>query len=34
MKKIHNAFQNTQFGTALEDLKVNRLTIKFISVSV
>ena len=29
MKKIHNAFQNTHCETAFEDLKVNRLTIKF-----
>ena len=29
MKKIHNAFQNTLCGTAFEDFKVNRLTIKF-----
>ena len=26
---MHNVFQNTQCRTALEDLKVNRLTIKF-----
>ena len=30
MKKIHNSFQNTLYGTAFEDLKVNRLTVKFI----
>ena len=29
MEKIHNAFQNTQYRTAFEDLKVNRSTIKF-----
>ena len=29
MTKIHNAFQNTHCGTALEDLKVDLLTIKF-----
>ena len=26
---MHNVFQNIQCRTALEDLKVNRLTIKF-----
>ena len=29
-KKIHNTFQNILCGTAFEDLKANRLTIKFI----
>ena len=29
MKKIHNLFQNTHCRTTFEDLKVNRLTIKF-----
>ena len=29
MKKIHNAFQNTLYATAFEDLKVNQLTVKF-----
>ena len=29
MKKIDNAFQNTRCRTAFEDLKVNRVTIKF-----
>ena len=29
MKKIHNAYQNTQCRTGFEDLKVNRLTMKF-----
>ena len=28
-EKTHNMFQNTQYRTAFEDLKVNRLTIKF-----
>ena len=28
-KETHNVFQNTQCRTAFEDLKVNRLTIKF-----
>ena len=28
-EKIHSAFQSTHWGTAFEDLKVNRLTIKF-----
>ena len=31
MKKYINAFQNTHCGTAFLDLKVNRLTIKFIN---
>ena len=29
MKKIHNAYQNTQCRTGFESLKVNKLTIKF-----
>ena len=29
MKKIHNAYQNTQCRAGFESLKVNRLTIKF-----
>ena len=29
MKKIHNVLQNTQCRAAFEDLKVNRLIIKF-----
>ena len=29
MKKIHNAYQNTQCRTGFESLKVNRLKIKF-----
>ena len=26
---LHNTFQNTHYRTAFEDLKVNRLTMKF-----
>ena len=29
MKIINNAFQNTHCGKAFEDLRINRLTIKF-----
>ena len=28
-KKIHNALQNTHYGTAFEDLNVDLLIIKF-----